>query len=49
MHHLQIKNVWPIGKCRIDCGPSGRQIEFWDRAGQKILSQEDMTKCTHGN
>jgi hypothetical protein len=28
----QLKNLWPIGKVRIEGGTSRRQKEFWDRA-----------------
>jgi hypothetical protein len=30
MHHLSVKNLWPIGKGRIEGGTSGWQKGFWD-------------------
>jgi hypothetical protein len=48
MHHLSIKNLWPIGKGRIEGGTSGRQKEFWDRARCWRFTWKDGTRQLHG-
>lgn len=37
----QLKNLWPIGKCRLDGRTSGRQKGLWDRARQGRFAEED--------
>ena len=53
LHHLSIKNLWPLGKGRLEGGTAGRQREFWDRARLEIhpgrYEQMDSQYLSTGN
>lgn len=51
VHCLSVKNLWFLGKGRIEGGASGRQKEFWDGARHGGFTWEELRRqmCGTGN